>query len=242
MTTSERNNITSPPADLIIFNNTTNCFEAYVNATWQPVKCLLGSCGHILTDSRDNQSYQTIQIGTQCWMKQNLNIGNMIKSNIEQSNTGIIKKYCYNDSVKYCGIYGGLYQWNEIMNYDTTQYVQGICPKGWHIPSLKEWKTLTDYLGGDNVAGGKMKETGTAHWKRPNTGATNESGFLGLPGSYLNNISGIFYNLGYYGDWWSSSWYSDTNSWNFELNTYDAKASENSVGKKYGFSVRCLQD
>jgi uncharacterized protein (TIGR02145 family) len=259
MTTSERNNIVSPAEGLLIFDVTTGCFEAFVYGKWSSISCppnnednlnLISSfakyypfkCGGILTDSSDNQTYKTIQIGKQCWMKENLNIGTMIKSNTEQSNNGIIEKYCINDDIQYCREYGGLYQWNELMNYDTIEGRQGICPKGWHIPGLKELVTLTDYLGGDNVAGGKMKEAGTFYWKSPNSGATNESGFSGLPGSYFDYKKGEFNNNRYYGDWWSSSKCSDTNSWSLSLNYNDVKAGKKSAERKFGFSVRCIQD
>ena len=149
-------------------------------------------CGNTLVDSRDNQTYTTLQIGTQCWMAENLNIGTLINSNNDQTNNSIIEKYCYDNSTTNCSTYGGLYQWDEMMQYKTTEGVQGICPVNWHIPTDAEWTGLTDFLGGESVAGGKMKTTGTIEagtglWLSPNTGATNSSGFAALPGGGLHS-------------------------------------------------------
>ena len=135
------------------------------------------TCGDPFTDPRDGQTYNSVQIGTQCWMAENLNIGEMINGSEEMTDNGVIEKYCYDNDPANCETYGGLYQWNEMMEYTTTPGVQGICPTDWHLPSDGEWTTLTDFLGGESVAGGKMKETGTVHWRTPNIGATNESGF-----------------------------------------------------------------
>jgi hypothetical protein len=107
------------------------------------------------TDTRDGKVYTTVYIGTQCWMKQNLNIGTRIAGAGNQTNNGTIEKYCYDDNESNCDYYGGLYQWNEMMQYTTTQGVKGICPKGWHLPTNNEWNVLSTFLGGS--AGGKMK-------------------------------------------------------------------------------------
>ena len=109
----------------------------------------------------DNNSYSIVQIGTQVWMAENMNVGVRVGSSQLQTNNGIIEKYCYNDSTENCTKYGGLYQWDEMMQYVTTQGSQGICPAGWHLPTDEEWTTLTTYLGNEDVAGGKMKSTGT---------------------------------------------------------------------------------
>jgi uncharacterized protein (TIGR02145 family) len=106
----------------------------------------------------------------------------MISGGKDQADNGVIEKYCYEDTASNCDIYGGLYSWDEMMQYSYTEGGQGICPQGWHIPTSAEYNALSDFLGGENVSGGKMKETGTAHWNSPNTGATNSSGFTALPG------------------------------------------------------------
>jgi|GEM_PF-2236667 len=199
------------------------------------------TCGTNFTDPRDNKIYGTVQIGTQCWMKQNLNIGSRISGSTGQSNNGVIEKYCYNNSESNCTTYGGLYQWNEMMQYSTTPGVQGICPPGWHIPTDAEWTTLTTYLGGESVAGGKMKEAGTAHWSSPNTGASNSSGFTAFPGG-RRNTDGSFYNLSYVGNFWSSSVSVASYAWSQILGYNDAVVIRGGSNKSYGFSVRCLKD
>ena len=199
------------------------------------------NCG-IDSINYSGQYYTTVFIGTQCWFQENLNVGTRINGSQDQSDNSIIEKYCYNDLESNCDVYGGLYLWNEMMQYSTTPGVQGICPTGWHLPTDGEWTTLTDYLGGISVAGGKMKETGTAHWSPPNTGATNSSGFTALPGGYRNYV-GSFNYLTYNAFFWSSSHYGATSAWsrslyyNFEYVTRDYY--NNTL---YGFSVRCLQN
>jgi uncharacterized protein (TIGR02145 family) len=142
-----------------------------IATTWQ--------CGNPITDSRDGQIYNTVLIGSQCWMAENLNVGIRV-SPYGQSNNGIIEKLCYGEIPANCDEYGGLYEWGEMMNYTTGETNQGICPTGWHIPTLNEWETLIGFLGGPSTAGGKLKETGFNHWNEPNTGASNESGFTAL--------------------------------------------------------------
>ena len=96
-------------------------------------------------------------------MAENLNVGTRINGSGSQTNNSTIEKYCYDDNEANCTTYGGLYQWDESMQYSTMPGVQGICPTGWHLPTDAEWTTLTTYLGGEGIAGGKKKETGTTH-------------------------------------------------------------------------------
>ncbi|MDG1840833.1 MAG: FISUMP domain-containing protein [Crocinitomicaceae bacterium] len=104
------------------------------------------NCGDMLIDTRDGNTYQTILVGSQCWMAENLNLGNMIAHNTHQTNNGQYEKYCIGDSLSNCDTYGGLYQWNETMQYSSSSS-QGICPSGWHVPSYSEWKNLEMELG-----------------------------------------------------------------------------------------------
>ncbi len=152
-------------------------------------------CGDTLVDLRDNQKYTTVQIGEQCWMKENLNIGTRIDGINNQTNNGIIEKYCYDNLESNCDTYGGLYQWNEMMQYVMSDTSHGICPIGWHIPHY--WYEFIDMIalfGNPGVAGGALKEEGTEHWVPPNTGATNVSGFTALPGGYRES-NGQFFGL-----------------------------------------------
>ena len=192
------------------------------------------------------QTYNTVQIGTQCWLKENLNIGTKIPAYQEQTNNGTIEKYCYNNDEANCAIYGGLYQWNEMMQYVTTPGVKGICPMGWHIPTDGEWTTLTTFLGGSSLAGGKMKSTGTIQagtglWNSPNTGATNESGFTAVPAG-CRSYGGSFDGIGYYGYWWSSSEYSTANAWYRYLYYSSSNVYSYYNYKDFVFSVRCVRD
>jgi uncharacterized protein (TIGR02145 family) len=212
-------------------------FTSIAEPIWQ--------CGNTILDERDGQTYSTVQIGTQCWMAQNLNIGTHIAGTSNPANNGTIEKYCFSNNAANCDVYGGLYQWNEMMNYTAIPGVQGICPTNWHLPTDAEWTILTTSLGFESVAGGKMKETGTTHWNSPNSGATNSSGFTGLPGGDRFD-DGAFYVIGFNGYFWSSTEYSPINSpvnaWNRGLFYNTALISRTNNTKTYGFSVRCLKD
>jgi uncharacterized protein (TIGR02145 family) len=198
-------------------------------------------CLGIPTVSYAGKTYNTVQIGTQCWMKGNLNIGSKIPVTQEQTNNGVVEKYCYNDLEPNCDIYGALYQWNEMMQYSTTGGVQGICPTGWHLPSDIDWTTLTSYLGGINIAGGKVKEPGYIHWLSPNTGANNECGFTALPGGFRFS-NGSYSSLGSITYIWSSTEESSLHSWVRDIDYNNTKINRTADHKTAGFSVRCLKD
>jgi uncharacterized protein (TIGR02145 family) len=158
----------------------------------------------------DGNYYKVIRIGTQIWMAENINVGIELTVNDEEKDNGIIEKYCYADSKANCDIYGGLYKWNEMMQYNAPDNgligtTRGICPVGWHIPTENEWVTLYNYLGGLGIAGGKLKETGTKYWWAPNVGASDAVGFSGLPGAYLSIDSIPFAGMGMFGGWWTST-------------------------------------
>ncbi len=121
--------------------------------------------------------------------------------------------------------------------------VQGACPTGWHLPSDPEWMELTTCLGGEPLAGGKLKETGTAHWDSPNTGATNESGFTALPGGYRHYINQIFDKVGYGGYWWSATENDPPlEAWNRVMLHNENYVATDYKARGYGFSVRCVKD
>lgn len=146
--------------------------------------------------------------------------------------------YCfYSNTGANVDIYGLLYNWHTIAT-------NKLCPTGWYVPSDAEWTILTNHLGGGKVAGGKMKETGISHWKSPNTGATNETGFSALPGGYRTYSPGLYYSINEGGFWWSSTqWdFSSSSAWSQGLryNISDLLREYNS--KRSGLSVRCLKD
>ncbi|MFH1159494.1 MAG: FISUMP domain-containing protein [bacterium] len=197
-------------------------------------------CGS--TVDYEGKLYNTIQIGTQCWFKENLNVGIRINGTQNQMNNGLKEKYCYDDLETNCDIYGGLYQWNEMMQYVTNEGIRGICPIGWHIPTDAQWDTLRDYLGGEFIAGGKMKETGTEHWAPPNVGATNSSGFTALPGGYTYSYTGSFNNLTFNAFFWSSSQHGSPYGWLYILYNNYADMFRWDDEKGNGMTVRCLQN
>ena len=161
----------------------------------------------------------------------------------------------YNNDAANGTTYGKLYNWYAAAGiYDAASLAdsslrKNLAPTGWHVPTDAEWSTLINCLdptanGGantPNVAGGAMKENGTTHWYGPNTGATNSSGFTGLPGGD-RGYDGTFYNIGSFGLWWSSSEDSTSFAWFRYLDYYVSDASRNSSNKTNGFSVRCLRD
>lgn len=200
-------------------------------------------CPGIPAVNYGGQNYTTVQIGTQCWFKENLNIGTMIPATTNQTNDSIIEKYCYNNIYANCDVYGGLYQWDEAMQYITTGGVQGICPVGWHLPTHSEYDTLSTFLGGSLIAGGKMKETGTIHWWNPNTGAINSSGFTGLPAGGYFESPYFFYVLGQHAYLWTSTASTNPNyshCWFlFHGTTQFSPATD---FRTNAFSIRCLKD
>ncbi len=194
----------------------------------------------------DGNVYNTVTIGNQLWMKENLKTskyrnGDPIPtnlSNFDWQNTTSGAYAIYNNDVANNATYGKLYNWYAVADS------RNLCPVGWHVPSDAEWTTLINFLGGIYEAGGKLKSTSSL-WTAPNTGATNESGFSGLPGGVRNvNNNGNFTNFGTDGAWWSSSPYTTADSWYFGL-SYSVGSSylgNLGVNKAFGFSVRCLRD
>ena len=207
-----------------------------------------------VTDASGN-TYPTVKIGTQTWMAENLRStkysdGTNIPlvtdqtqwANNSTNNTKLPMMSWYNnDQATYtANKYGALYNWYAVS--PTSNGNKNVCPTGWHVPTDAEWTTLTDYLGGSFVAGGKMKSTGTQYWNSPNARATNESGFSGLPGG-TRRYDGSFVQIGDKGYWWSSTEDDTSNAWPRNMN-YEI----HHVGRGYhvlkqnGFSVRCLRD
>ena len=141
----------------------------------------------------------------------------------------------YNNDSQYENPYGKLYNWHTVNDS------RNVCPTGWHVPSDAEWRVLSDYLGGEAVAGGKMKSTGTQYWLSPNTAATNESGFSGLPGGVRDN-TGIYYFFIEEGYWWSSSEGNGSTAW-LRILYYNSGNVERDYSERgEGLSVRCLKD
>jgi uncharacterized protein (TIGR02145 family) len=183
----------------------------------------------------------SVTIGTQVWATQNLSVeryrnGDVIPqvTNATQWAALTTGAWCWYDNSEANGsIYGKLYNWYAVND------PRGLAPQGWHIPTDAEWTILGAYLGGDAVAGGKMKTTGNTIWRSPNESATNESGYAGLPGGY-RNVSGTFNDVGNYGGWWSATEYNSTVAWYRYLYYTNGNLDRGSTNKNNGFSVRCL--
>jgi uncharacterized protein (TIGR02145 family) len=193
----------------------------------------------------DGNVYKTITIGTQVWMAENLKTtkyrnGDLIGTttpvtlDIENETTPIYQ-WAYGGNESNVETHGRLYTWYAVSDNSN------ICPTGWHVPSDAEWTTLTTYLGGERVAGGKLKEAGTTHWQSPDTGATNETGFTGLPSGY-RDYGGSFALIGSDGYWWSSTESSTALSYYRSMYNNNSNVSRNDTDKQSGYSVRCLQD
>jgi len=199
------------------------------------IKFLPFECGDSLIYS--DKAYHSVLIGSQCWLKENLDIGTRIDGNQNQTNntpTNIIEKYCYNNEPANCATYGGLYQWNEAMQYVSTAGEKGICPAGWHLPTLSEFQTLAATVGNN---GNALKEIGQG--VDPGEG-TNTSGFSALLAG--TSYSGNFYYLGNDAVFWISTEYNvgESNYFYLPYNLSNIIFDHNT--KYYGFSVRCIKD
>ncbi len=202
----------------------------------------IGPCDGLVNFEYEGQMYSVVEIGEQCWMAENLNIGLRIDGIQDQTDNNQIEKYCYNDDENNCNTYGGLYQWDEIMQYTASSETQGICPDGWHLPTSEEFVVFSDFLGGDDVAGGKLKEVGLTHWNSPNTGATDLYHFTAIPSGGREHQQGLFFNIGNALNFWSSSQLNQSLASGRNLNNFSTKFNSTAPFKNEGCSVRCIKD
>lgn len=209
-----------------------------------------------VADNEGNM-YKTVQIGTQCWMQENL------RSTVYANGTPIKKaahgglwrrlrptdkaySWYDNDSVTNANKYGALYTWAAAMNgtpssNENPSGVQGVCPDGWHLPSNKEWEQLSKKMGGSSSAGGKLKQKGTTTWSNPNTGGSNRSGFTALAGG-MRNASGKFDHEGNAADWWSATESNTSQARGRYIMYNQAGFYQNSNHKRSGYYVRCIKN
>jgi len=185
-------------------------------------------CGNNLTDIRDNKVYSTLQIGTQCWMAANLNYGNKVPSTEHQRDNCTPEKYCYNELTANCEQRGANYQWDELMQYQETRGLQGLCPPAWHIPTEAEWNTLFANWTNNAFAGAPLKYSGY-------------SGFDALHAGVRHmNVRWDYHDLATF--LWSSTPYGTYKAWSHAMNDYDPGVALYPALRTNAFSVRCLKD
>ncbi|MCK5705156.1 MAG: hypothetical protein KAI29_28590 [Cyclobacteriaceae bacterium] len=207
------------------------------------VKVITGectTCGQTFIDSRDNREYKTVLIGDQCWMAENLNVGDMIEGSVEQSDNDVIEKYCYQDSPAFCDTYGALYQWDEMMGFSTVKSSQGICPDGWHIPSDQEVQDMEVALGMDSTTAAL-----TNVWRGSDEGTQMAlGGSAGYETLYSGRrvTGGMYSAIENYEYLWTSS-EAGNNAWRRCLRVADPRVGRyNTFPKIYGMSVRCIEN
>jgi uncharacterized protein (TIGR02145 family) len=210
-------------------------------------------CPGTPTVEYEGRVYNTIQIFNQCWMKENLNVGSMINGAQNQTNNSVIEKYCYDNDPANCDTFGGLYQWDEAMQYTTIQGVQGICPPGWHLPTDEDWMQLEGvadsqyrypdpewydigYRGFD--VGKNLKST--TSWNSGGNGI-DKFGFQAMAaGSRYTN--GAFIDMGNYSIFWSSTEIDSDEAWYRILNSDRDESVRYVFAHSIGFSCRCVKD
>jgi uncharacterized protein (TIGR02145 family) len=234
------------------YNDIFRSYDGFNNGF--SVRCIKGwECGETFIDTRDNKSYGTVMIGSQCWMTENMDIGTMIQRTDNQTNNGTIEKYCYENDPANCESNGGIYQWGEAMQYSTTPGSQGICPEGWSVPTDQEWKELegtvdshygvgdaqwdlTNWRGYD--AGKNLKSKNG--WDNSGNG-TDLYGFNAFPGGQTQ-ITGGFCCQSQNAPFWTSSPFDDNNAWIHYMKYYYYLVSRIYIDKNWGYSIRCIKD
>jgi uncharacterized protein (TIGR02145 family) len=191
----------------------------------------------------DGNVYKTVTIGSQTWLVENLKTthyrnGDPVLNETDKKSWSLLQTGAYSDyknDVNTAETFGKLYNWHAVNDS------RNICPVGWHVPSDREWLTLINFLGGESIAGAKLKEAGLSHWESPNLEATNASGFNAFPAGSRDNGTGVFLNLNYYTYFWSSTEI-EKSAWGYNLSFYYAGIGRFKFDKTFGISVRCIKD
>jgi len=186
------------------------------------------NCGQNMTDIRDNKVYSTVQLGTQCWMQKNLNYGTSLQGTTEQTDNCINEKYCYNDNASNCTLYGGLYQWDELMAYNSNPGTQGLCPPGWHVPTQSEWNTLFTFYQQQALAGKPLQDTIIMGFR------AMESGVI------YSNFSWSF--KGFATIFWTSTPSGTIKAMSHGMNLINFSVSDYPANRSNAFTVRCLMN
>jgi uncharacterized protein (TIGR02145 family) len=193
----------------------------------------------------DGNVYKTVSIGDQVWMAENLRTTKLNDGTAIINETDMTKwvhatapAYCWlNNDEKMKTVYGAMYNWHAVNTGN-------LCPAGWRVATDDDWTKLTELLGGIEVAGGKLKDSGTGKWVSPNSGATNETGFSAIPAGYRYGYfwgQGTFYEMGLNGYYWTGTVCTDTHSWSRTMNANNTKVYRSIFVKNNGFSVRCIK-
>lgn len=247
MTLLERDNIETPIAGLTIW--CSNCdvngeMQVYNGSEWTNMIGGIAAkewvCGDLLIDPRDNKKYKTILLGNQCWTNENLNVGTHIDGSINQADNSIIEKYCYDDDEINCDIYGGLYRWDELMQYGNMEESKGICPDGWHIPTETELNELSVFLFEANslrmVSNQKTNQDISLI-----SDITTSHSFEAIFSGFIDN-KGLYSNVGVKSYWWTSTKQSLNSAYGLEItNAYNNMILTND-SKQFGKSVRCIKN
>jgi uncharacterized protein (TIGR02145 family) len=209
------------------YTNTWGCI-ATATHTITVIAPPVFTCGNIFQDPRDTHSYPTVKLGTQCWMAANLDYGTEIPNTQFPWDNCTPEKYCFNDNPANCLSFGGLYTWDEMMQYADVPSLQGFCPPGWHVPAEDEWNVLFNLYTNNGFAGSALKNSGYSGFN---------AGVGGLRFKYktwgLDNFATLI---------WSSSSYGTDKAWAHGMNTPDPSVSLYPSSKSNAFVVRCLKD
>jgi uncharacterized protein (TIGR02145 family) len=209
------------------YSNTWGC-NANQSQTITVINAVPFNCDNVLTDLRDGLRYNTVKIGTQCWMAQNLNFGTQIPGSAVQRDNCVVEKYCYSDIAANCPNQGGFYQWDEMMRYQDTPALQGVCPPGWHVPSEADWSTLFNFYTSNGFAGSPLKYSGF-------------SGFNAL--LYGTRFDNSNYYLPTFATFlWSSTSHGINKAWAHAMNDPDPSVSSYPGNRSNAFNVRCIKN
>lgn len=262
LTQNQIEDIQSPANGLIVFNVENNRVYIYLEMfdTWQSLNfgaevLFTFICGEPIQDPRDGKTYKTMQIGEQCWMRDNLNIGTRVDSTVTQTDNETVEKYCYRDTEDSCDVHGGLYQWDEMMSYTSDTSAQGICPAGWHIPSDYEWELLEgtvdslyavgdpewDKIGYRGYDAGKVLKDSSGSWHCYCHTGDDSYRFTALP-SGARDIYSNYFGYEYSAYFWTSTAEGVELARIRDMHTYQSKIGRSDTFKETGASVRCLRD
>jgi len=194
-------------------------------------------CPEIAVVNYEGEDYPTVQIGNQCWMSKNLNIGSFMVGDIEMTNNNQVEKYCYINKPSLCSTYGGLYQWDEMMQYTNAEGSRGICPEGWHIPTKQDLEELLLYVENNTSY---LKDTLDPYWYGNRQDNSKKLGFNARTGGGFYVEKHEFYGRFYYVKFWTSSESDSTSATSLKIGNYSSPF--NTGNKSDASYVRCIKD